>query len=396
VPELSWGRAEGLNVFRATAARASRPALLWGVLFGGLAANEALGYDKSFPTHDSRQRFAESFGHNPGLAAVTGPARHLDTIEGFVAWRMFSLMLIIGSIWGLLTATRLLRGEEDAGRWELLLAGRTTRRSATGQALAGLAVGYLVLWAVTATCIVAAGLQPRVGFPVLSSLFYATAGTAGAAIFLTVGAFTSQLAGTRRQANLLAAGVFGLFYLVRLVADTVDGVGWLRWASPLGWVENLHPLTGARPEVLLLITTLLLITCGGTLALAHRRDVGTGSLSRGRPAAGGTGWLSNAVGLQARLDTGVALAWVIGLAMLGWIFGVVARSASSGHLADKTVGHTVTRLGGHGNGAAATSSSTWPQSSCSPPPARSPPPEPRKQTAGWTISSPARSAEPDG
>ncbi len=36
-------------------------------------------------------------------------------------------LMVLGAVWGLLTATRLLRGEEDAGRWELLLAGQTTR-----------------------------------------------------------------------------------------------------------------------------------------------------------------------------------------------------------------------------------------------------------------------------
>ena len=49
--------------------------------------------------------------------------------------------MLLGAVWGLLTSTRLLRGEEDGGRWELLLAGRTTRRRAAAQALAGLGAG---------------------------------------------------------------------------------------------------------------------------------------------------------------------------------------------------------------------------------------------------------------
>ena len=49
-----------------------------------------------------------------------------------MAWRTF----------GLLTATRLMRREEDSGRWELLLAGQTTRRRAAVQAVAGLAAGW--------------------------------------------------------------------------------------------------------------------------------------------------------------------------------------------------------------------------------------------------------------
>ena len=59
-------------------------------------------------------------------------------------------LMILGAVWGLLTGTRLLRGEEDQGRWELLLAGGPRRARATGQALAGLGAGVAVLWALTA------------------------------------------------------------------------------------------------------------------------------------------------------------------------------------------------------------------------------------------------------
>ena len=37
------------------------------------------------------------------------------------------ILSVIGGVWALLTATRLLRGEEEEGRWELLLTGQTTR-----------------------------------------------------------------------------------------------------------------------------------------------------------------------------------------------------------------------------------------------------------------------------
>ena len=43
-------------------------------------------------------------------------------MAGFTACRVLTGITIIGSIWGLMTSTGLLRGEEDAGRWELLLA----------------------------------------------------------------------------------------------------------------------------------------------------------------------------------------------------------------------------------------------------------------------------------
>jgi polyether ionophore transport system permease protein len=331
-----------------TAKRAARSAAVWGALFGVLVANEALSYHSTFPTAASRETFARTFGHNAAFDAIIGSARRLDTVGGAVAWRVFGLLVIVGAVWGLLAATRQLRKEEDAGRWELLLAGQTTRRHATAQAIAGLAVGWIVLWALTAAFTIAAGSRPTVGFSAAASLFYATAATASAAIFLAIGAVCSQLATTHRQANGLGAAAFAVFFLVRMVADSVSGLGWMRWLSPLGWVENLHPLTGSQPLVLLPIV--LFITSGAMLAmsLAARRDIGTGILVRHRSSAANTRLLGGPLPLVIRLERWVALAWIGGLALLALIFGVVARSAATGSAAlNKSIVQQVGRLGGH-------------------------------------------------
>lgn len=69
-----------------------------------------------------------------------------------------------------------------------------------------------------------AAARSSVGFPVSASLFYATATTASAAVFLAVGALASQLAPTRRQANGLEAAVFAVAFLIRMVANSVSGL----------------------------------------------------------------------------------------------------------------------------------------------------------------------------
>lgn len=83
-----------------TARRAARSGAVWGVLFGGLAAYDALGYHTSFPTMASQKKLEQTFGGDTGLAAVIGPARQLDTAGGWVAWRTFGLLVIVGAIWG--------------------------------------------------------------------------------------------------------------------------------------------------------------------------------------------------------------------------------------------------------------------------------------------------------
>lgn len=337
-----------------TAKRAVRSGVVWGVLFGGLVLQEALSYHTSFPTAASREQFAQTFASNTGLAAVIGPARRLDTVGGMVAWRMFGLLVIVGAIWGLLTATRVLRREEDTGRWELLLAGRTTRRHAAVQAIAGLAAGWAVLWAVTAAFTIAAGMNSAVGFPVSASLFYATAATASAAMFLAIGALASQLSPNRRQANGLAAAAFAVAFVIRLAADAGTGLAWLRWASPLGWVENLRPLTDPQPLALMPILLLTALAAGAAVTLAGRRDLGAAILARPQAGKPHTRLLGGPVGLAVRLERWGALAWIGGLAVLALIFGVVARSAAAGNVGVKAIEQQVTNLGGHPGSATAT------------------------------------------
>ena len=117
------------------ARRSARSALLWGYVFGIYVVSSALGYASVYKTIADRRRLAHSFGTNIGIQALIGPARHIDTVAGFTAWRTVGVLSLVGAVWGLLAGTRLLRGEEDAGRWEILLAGPTTRRRAPRRVL---------------------------------------------------------------------------------------------------------------------------------------------------------------------------------------------------------------------------------------------------------------------
>jgi polyether ionophore transport system permease protein len=205
-----------------------------------------------------------------------------------------------------------------------------------------------VLWALTAAGTIAAGSNRNVDLSVADSAFYALMVSASAAMFLAVGALTSQLASTRRQASGLAAGVFALCLVIRMIADSVSGLGWLRWLSPLGWVENLHPLTGSQP--LALVPIVLLIVAASMLAvmLSARRDVGTGLLTRQQTAGSDTRLLDSPALLVVRVERWVALGWVAGLALLALVFGIVARSAATASPSlNRSLVEQVGRLGGH-------------------------------------------------
>jgi ABC-2 type transport system permease protein len=208
----------------------------------------------------------------------------------------------------------------------------------------------LVLWAVTAAVTVIAGRGYGARFSVTASLFMAVAAVAATAMFMAVGALCAQLAGTRRQAAAIAAAVFGAAYLIRLIAYTSTSLMWLHWASPLGWVDELRPLTGSRPLVLLPIAGFTAVLAVVTILLAGRRDLGASMLPASDTAAARTRLLTGPFGLACRLARRGALGWLAGLAGGGLILGLTAKGTET--VFSSQSGGVIAKLGGASGGAA--------------------------------------------
>ena len=121
-----------------TARKAVRSGVIWGYIFGIAIASSAISYTTIYKTQAQRDALAAAYGSNKATSALFGPAPELQTVAGFTVFKISMTLMVLGAVWGLLTSTRLLRGEEDSGRWELLLAGQTTRKGAAVQALGGL------------------------------------------------------------------------------------------------------------------------------------------------------------------------------------------------------------------------------------------------------------------
>jgi ABC-2 type transport system permease protein len=311
------------------ARKAVRSGFVWGLVFGAVVASSVTQFTTAYDTPQSRHAMATTIGGNGALRALFGSGRALETVAGWTAWRSLGIVTILGSIWGLLAATRWLRAEEDAGRWELLVVGGTTRRGAAARALVAMGIGLAALFSVTAVVVLAAGRVPEVGFSVTAGLFLAMALVAPAALFLAVGALASQVAPSRRQASQLAAAVFGAAFLLRVVGNSGPHLHWVQWTTPLGWIQHLHPLTG--PSILPLVPVVVLIAAlvAATLLLAGQRDVGAGIVPARDSGPPHLALLSGQVGLAVRLERAAWVSWAVGLAVMSYLFGIVATAAAA-------------------------------------------------------------------
>jgi ABC-2 type transport system permease protein len=307
-------------------------------LFAAIAYIQPVGYRDAYPTLSSRLAFARSFGDNKAIRLFYGVPHDLLTISGYTAWRVGGTLAIFASVFGLLAAVRALRTEEDTGRMELVLAGSVGRGTAYLSALAAIAAGVLILGLAEFAGLVLSGL-PAGG---AAELALATASIVP--VFVGVGALTSQLASTRRMALELGGAAVGLFLALRVIADTSTGAGWLRWATPLGWAEEVRPFTGARPLVLLLpgaATVLLLVVAA---RIAAGRDIGTGVLPSRESAKPRLGLLSSPTAQALRSERASLIVWLAGVGAFAYITGVLAKSTSTAGIS-KSLQHEVSKLG---------------------------------------------------
>ncbi len=332
----------GLVPMRALARRAFRDArirtICFACLFGVYSYVQPLAYRDGYPTLSSRLAFARSFANNKAIRLFYGEPHDLLTVNGYAAWRVGGTLAIFAAIFGLLAAVRALRTEEDSGRMELVLAEPIARRTAYLAALASIAADILILWFAEFAGFLAGGL------PAGGAAYLALATASVMPVFVGVGAITSQLAPSRRMALELGGAVFGLLFLLRVIADTASGVGWLRLATPLGWAEELRPFAVSQPFLLVLPVAATVLLLGLAALIAARRDIGTGVLPARDSAEPRLRLLSSPIAQALRSERVSLIIWLSSVGAFAFILGVIAKSSSSAGIS-KSLNRELGKLG---------------------------------------------------
>jgi ABC-2 type transport system permease protein len=300
-------------------------ATAWGLVFGATAAASALSYVQSFPTAASRHEVLVTTSGNGGLTVLLGSVSSIDTVGGYTVYKTFVFLTTIGAIWAMLSATRLLRREEDTGRWQLMLTGGTRPSRATAATLTALGAATAIILAGTTAITALAGRDSRVAFGIGESVLYGLSMTIPIAVFAGVGAVTSQLGRTRRTATALASGVFAVTFVVRMLADSGESAHWLRWATPFGWTELVQPFTRNNLWPLVPSAVTVVVLGLAAAALASRRDVGSGVFASRDVSSPRRFGLRSPTGLVLRLDLAVIVAWCAGAAATAFAFGIIVK-----------------------------------------------------------------------
>ncbi len=319
-----------------------RGGVFWALIIGAYVASKAIGFSKAYPTQISRDKIAANFGSNTGLSALLGRPHGISTVAGYAQWNTIGVVVIILAIWALLLSTKTFRGAEESGRWEILLAGQTTARKAAVNALVGLLATMLIIYVIVAACFVLIGKDQAVNIGVGPALYFALASVIGGALFISVGALTSQFMPTRSRAAGAAATIFGIFFLVRAMAD-VTTLNWLYYFTPLGWIEKLQPLYKPQPIWLLPLLALILFLSYLSVYLAGRRDMGDSIIAEKTSVKSSNKLLGSPLSASIRLNRGNTLSWIAAVLLVSIFYGLLTKSAAQAFMQTSAV-HGVNKL----------------------------------------------------
>jgi ABC-2 type transport system permease protein len=257
---------------------------------------------------------------NPAVRALYGRTIEVASPGSFIVWRYGQLVTMFAAIWAMLTTTRVLRGDEESGRWDLLLAAPVTRRRLLLLVLGMLTVAMGVVSAALLVAFLLAGSSVR------GSLLFASGFGLVLVTFVGVGAVASQVFAQRRRASGLGGAVIGGAFLVRMLSDGATGFGALRWLTPFGWLEEVEPFADARLAPLALLAVATAGLAALAVVLVDRRDVGDGLVADADRAPTRPGLLRSPLGFAWRLRLGGLLGWGAAIAALGLAVGGITSA----------------------------------------------------------------------
>ncbi|MFI0411048.1 ABC transporter permease [Actinomadura sp. 3N508] len=276
--------------------------------------------DSLYPEVADRLQYARTTGTNPTFLALYGPM--YDTSLGSIIAQRSGFIPVVVAIISALMVVRHTRTEEEAGRRELLGATVTGRGSGLAAALIVTMAANLVL-----AVLLAAGLASQ-GLPFAGSLALGLQLAAAGCLFAAVAGVTAQLSEGAGAARGIALASLGVAFAVRMAADVGgagNGLSWLGWVSPFGWINRLRAFGGERWWTLALVAVLIAALVAAAAALQARRDVGAGILPPSLGPSAASARLSGPFGLGWRLQSRPLYGWLAGFAALGVVYGALAK-----------------------------------------------------------------------
>lgn len=320
-----------------------RGALIVGVIGGVLMGIQGAAYAAAFPDAASRAKLVTSLDAMPAFNFLSGEIKNAAQPDSYAIYKALPGMILVTSIWGLMVTTRLLRGNEEDGRMELIDSGRVTRRQASSWLLAGFGGSVLLAMAVMVVCLAAFGMAPTVKLSLGGSIMTTLAVFLPGIMFASVGVLTSQLALTRGKAIIYGLVPLLLCFVVRGIGNTTASYDWMKSISPFGWSDRLNPVLAPDIAWVLPPIALAVVCVGVGVWLLGRRDYGASIIRQSDEARSHTILLGSPLHLAVRQNLWTFVWWLLGVvaftAFMAAVAGKVADLANDSSAAQNVLAH---------------------------------------------------------
>jgi ABC-2 type transport system permease protein len=213
---------------------------------------------------------------------------------------------------------RLTRGEEEAGRAELLRSLPVGEHSPAAAAMITVGLMNVAAGALVTLALVALDL------PVTGSLVFGLSFTLFGLLLAAVTLVVAQVTENTRVVYGVGGLVLGASFALRAIGDIGDGS--ISWLSPIGWAQKTRPFAGEQWWPFFLIVGATGLLSWLALVLSRRRDLGAGLVPPRVGRARATPSLGSPLGLAARLQRGSVIGWGAGLLVLAAAYGSITDS----------------------------------------------------------------------
>jgi len=295
--------------------------LVWIVALVVLAALTTVGIEGLLPTQAALDQTAAATEHNAAMIAFNGAPQGLNTVGGQVAFQFGAGGMVIVALMSIFMVGRLTRGEEEAGRLEVVRSLPVGIHANTLAAALTVAAMNLTVGMLTAAVLIAQGL------PAAGSVTFGVSFILVGLVFGGVALLVAQVTESTRVVYGTAGAVLGATYLLRAIGDIGDGT--VSWFSPIGVAQKARPFADERWWPLLLLVAVTVLLVAAAAALAVRRDLGAGLVAPrpGRPTAAPS--LGHPLGLAFRLQRGSLLGWGAGVLVIGIAYGWIGPTVDT-------------------------------------------------------------------
>ncbi|HEX6819962.1 MAG TPA: ABC transporter permease subunit [Ktedonobacterales bacterium] len=305
----------------------------WGIGLGALMAIVLSAVPSLVNTPQAKQALIDTakgfdFFWEPVAVATPG---------GYALWK-YGALLAFPAIWGLLSGSRLLRGEEERGTMDVTLSLPRSRTRVALEKLAALGVATLLIGLLIGVFAALGGAGVNAGYSFGDALLFGLDVSLITAVFAALALFISQFTHNQGTASGFTGALFALAILLnsmRLVEPSAEGLARISPIYYFSLSKALIPSYGTNPGALLVLAGMAGVFTALALALFLPRDIGASI--RLLPALGGTSsararrlptrdWTLRSI--YARSLRVLALPtvwWSIGIGFFAVVFTVLAR-----------------------------------------------------------------------